>query len=484
MRPPISITFALAVLATQVTAAPRPITSSEGVTISAEWLKLDGDTLFLKLKNGNETSLPLSRLDSASQKAVNEWAESGATPVSEKTGSPVPEALKESAGQPLFSGSKPLWEESPKEVAKRLGWPRESETPRQSSFRAYPKASYTLFGARPFSAALYGVGGKVDSLSLVYANKGDFFGGKSGEDHFENDEPTDEAIAKFKKAMENDENSLANSLSAALGEPTVQRFGEGKSKRKVSRWDWGEHALLLSAEEGEYVSLLIQPTALADEGGKGEKIADAEVRPRIRGNVEHRENGDVIIKNLPMVDQGPKGYCVPATFERCMRYLDVPADMYLLAMAGQSGLGGGTSVERLISAVERDVRRKGRKFDLLSGDDLRMNRLAKYIDDGIPVIWALHSTDWFNKTANAHTKARRDVTDWDAWAAKNEEARREVKSLDPASGSGHVVIIIGYNKKTGEIAFSDSWGDRYRERWVVDDEAEHVSQDRLYVIRL
>ena len=484
MKLPISITFALVLLAIAAGAAPRPITSSEGVTISAEWLKLDGDTLFLKLKDGKQTSLPLSRLDSASQRAVNEWAQGGTTLETGETGSPVPEALKESAGQPLFVGSKPLWEEAPDEVAERLGWPRESKTPRQSSFRAYPKASYNLFGARPFSAALYGVGGKVDSLSLVYANKGDFFGGKSGEAHFENDEVTEEAKEKFKNAMEADEASLTSSLTAALGEPTVQRFGEGKSKRKVSRWDWGEHALLLSAEDGEYVSLLIQPTSLADDGGKGEKIADAEVRPRIRANVEHRDNGDVIIKNLPMVDQGPKGYCVPATFERCMRYLDVPADMYLLAMAGQSNLGGGTSVERLISAVERDVRRKGRKFDLLSESDLRLNRLAKYIDDGIPVIWALQSTKWFNKTANERTKARREVTDWDAWTAKTEEARREVKSLSPAEDAGHVVIIIGYNKKTGEIAFSDSWGDRYRERWVVDAEAEHVSQGRLYAIRL
>jgi hypothetical protein len=36
-----------------------------------------------------------------------------------------------------------------------------------------------------------------------------------------------------------------------------------------------------------------------------------------------------------MVDQGPKGYCVPATFERAMRTMGIDADMYLLAMVGQ-----------------------------------------------------------------------------------------------------------------------------------------------------
>ena len=66
-------------------------------------------------------------------------------------------------------------------------------------------------------------------------------------------------------------------------------------------------------------------------------------------------NGDVILKDIPMVNQGPKGYCVPATWERAMRYMGVPADMYVLAMAGQSGAGGGTSVVAIANGAKAAV---------------------------------------------------------------------------------------------------------------------------------
>ncbi|GDY18595.1 hypothetical protein LBMAG55_19180 [Verrucomicrobiota bacterium] len=60
-----------------------------------------------------------------------------------------------------------------------------------------------------------------------------------------------------------------------------------------------------------------------------------------------------------MVNQGPKGYCVPATWERVLRYMGIPADMYVLAMVGQSGAGGGTSLSTLAAGV-RDTLNGGR----------------------------------------------------------------------------------------------------------------------------
>ena len=50
--------------------------------------------------------------------------------------------------------------------------------------------------------------------------------------------------------------------------------------------------------------------------------------------------------------------------------------------------------------------------------------------------------------------------------------------------SGHVCMIIGHNKQTGEIAVSDSWGPEYAERWVTPEEARAVSQGTFQVINL
>ena len=46
------------------------------------------------------------------------------------------------------------------------------------------------------------------------------------------------------------------------------------------------------------------------------------------------------------------------------------------------------------------------------------------------------------------------------------------------------MIILGYNKETREIAFSDSWGERYKERWITIAEAQQISQHYFYVVDL
>ena len=390
--------------------------------------------------------------------------------------------VNKAVGAALFKDATALWEEKASTVAKRLKMPKESETKRQNSFRAYPPSSSKFLGARPFSMALYGTGGNMVRLSLVYANKGDFFSaGGSGEDHFEKKKVTSSDKRAFRAAMRADEKAVAASLTTLLGEPTVQSFGEGKARQRVERWDWNGHAFLLAHQSEEYVTLQIEPTSSADERGKVERSRDSAVKDRIRGNVIKRPNGDVVVGDLPMVDQGPKGYCVPATFERCMRHVDVPADMYLLAMVGDSKIGGGTSMLDLASAVKRDVSRKGRSVKTFTGK-VRIPSLARYIDDGIPVIWSLNSSELFNGIANRRTKERKSITDWDAWAKRLRKEQRKSRELSKEDSSAHVAIIIGYNRETKEIAISDSWGNSYRERWVGETEADRVSNSRFAVI--
>jgi len=182
-----------------------------------------------------------------------------------------------------------------------------------------------------------------------------------------------------------------------------------------------------------------------------------------------------------MVDQGPKGYCVPATAERCMRFLGLPADMYLLAMVGETQAGGGTSVDRLLDNIGRDIKRKGRSFEIETGE-LKLRDVKKSIDDGIPIIWACYSTSEFNNTANSRTRMRKEVN-WGEYESVV-AAANESPGLTPDRSRGHVVIIMGYNEATNEIAFSDSWGQRYLERWITIPEAEQVSQQRFYIIDL
>lgn len=476
---------AMALLAWQGPLAPplaaeefRTLTNAEGRSIRAKLVKVDGASVSVVLENGQPFDIPLANLSQQDRDYLAEWSpgERPPTPLGSDGGVSA-EQINEAFGHALFADQS-LWDSDPAEVAERLSWPRESKTALCESYRAYPRDDERILGARPHSAALYGEEGRVTSLSIVFANKGDSFAAAGrGADHFIQGQPVPGGMEGVKVLMQHDADTISAALGDLLGDPSRQRFGEGESRVNVARWDWSGHAFLLSHVDEEYVSLAVETIEFADARGRVSRVPDAVVRERIRGFVEQRENGDVVIGNIPMVDQGPKGYCVPATVERCMRFMGMPADMYLLAMAGETGAGGGTSVDRLLNNIGRDIRRKGRSFDIRTGS-LRMRDIKRSIDGGVPMIWAMHSTPPFNETANERTRARAE-TAWESYLGS-----LEPRDVAAEGRYGHVVIIMGYNEESNEIAFSDSWGERYLERWITLPEAEQVSQDRFYVIGL
>ena len=164
-----------------------------------------------------------------------------------------------------------------------------------------------------------------------------------------------------------------------------------------------------------------------------------------------------------------------------MRYMGVPADMYVLAMAGQSGAGGGTSIAGIVNGAKDAVSRGGRKVETVSMK-VDVASVAKYIDRGSPIMWAMLSTKAYNDLANARTKERVDMKDPAAWKKTLAESRKGQKPLVPNRNDGHVCMIIGYNKETGEVAVSDSWGPEFEERWILGVQANQVSQGIVMVI--
>lgn len=494
---PRAVLFLACLLATTLAAPEAPaeefrtLTNTAGRAIKAKIVSVADGKASIVLENGQPFEIPLATLSPADQEFLATWTPgpSPAPSSSASTGAPTAlapsggisaEQINEAIGQELFAGAT-LWSSRPEEVAARLDWPRESKTAIGESYHAYPREDYRFLGARPHSAALYGEGEQVTGLSIVFANKGDSFGSAGGgEEHFIKGKPVPGGMEGVRMIMENDDELIGEKLTALLGESKRQRFGEGESRVEVQRWDWAGHAFLLAHVPDEYVSLAVQTIEAADNRGNAARISDAVIRERARGFVERRDNGDVVITNIPMVDQGPKGYCVPATAERCMRFLGIPADMYLLAMAGETSAGGGTSVSRLLTNIGSDIKRKGRSFSIEEGE-LKLRDIKKSIDGGIPIIWAMYSTETFNEISTERTKTRQES--WDSHKNAAAAAAADPR-LGPDSDRGHVVIIMGYNEETNEIAFSDSWGEAYLERWITLPEAEQVSQQRFYVIGL
>jgi len=466
----------------------RTFTNSQGKTVQARVIGVSGASVTIVTATGQQFTLPIATLSAADQqylKSLPAAAPAAAAAKAAYKPSPndklQPAAVNEAIGQPLFSDTS-LWDSAAEELAQKLGIPPESKTKAASSFRSYTKDDFQMFGAHPFSVAMYAENDRVTSFSLVFANKGDLFSAKGGgEMHFDKNTPPAKAAAIVKAAMDKDVAAITAALTSQLGAPKKERIGDSQSVREnMMRWDWRGHSILLADVEGEYVGIQIVPSAFADAGGKVEDTVDKVIRARALANLEKRENGDVVIGEIPMVDQGPKGYCAPATAERAMRFLGIPADMYIIANKGNTGFGGGTSMQAIFEGMAKQIRSKQRSFDAWQGE-MKLKELQKHIDKGVPVIWTLFSTDAFNKTANERTKARKQVTDWASWKTKvtSEAAAHE---LQKDRQTGHVVLIIGYNKDTNEIAFSDSWGENYKERWITLPEAEMVSQGFFYTV--
>ena len=459
--------------------------SVNGGEIQAVILKVEDNKVSLRRSDGVVFQVSKNVFDQGSRDLINSFSKLKSTlPLGEKSNEPDQISFKtinEILGNELFADFN-LWDDKAIDVASRLKWPNESMTENSESYRLYAPVSYKFASVRPYSAVLYGDKFSTTGASLVFANKGDCFASAGvGEKHFEAGAVTKDPEV-LEEWIERDEEQIINTMEAILGRAKRQNYGQGSAKRKVSRWDWSGHSFLLSVAEGEFVSLSVETIDRANARGKAQKVADMHIRRIHRANVEKRANGDVVIKNIPMVDQGPKGYCVPATFERCMRYMKVPADMYLLAMAGSTGLGGGTHTPTLVQSVQKEVWAAGRTFKPLKGHP-SFKELKRFIDAGIPILWGLHSTDRFNKTANDRTIQRKDLNLESLKKLISKAAKEIEKTPKPhITEARHICIIHGYNDETEEIAFTDSWGEYYKERWIGAIEASHFSQNNCWVI--
>jgi hypothetical protein len=408
---------------------------------------------------------------------------------------PGHDTLNDLLNFPLFVDEN-LWDDPAGEAARRSRLPVESETPEQSSFRAYAGPGTRIAGSRPYTLVLYAEKGAPVLLSVLFSNKGDFENIAALEKQITtslsrgNDKGAREAekemreiLKRFPDHQEKEARAIATLLEQKLGPPIKAKFGQTSDMReKVQRWDWKGHAFLLSVQEEEYVALRCMPTAVADAEGAVEKVSGSDLKKKLAGHVQRRENGDTLVTDIPMVDQGPKGYCVPATWERYLRYMGIPADMYILAMAGGTQAGGGTSIQDMCAGAERLVRKNGRAIDTLRAD-LEPKNLARYIDDGLPVMWTMCVNESLNTEISRRTALRTKTTDWEQWKASLKPIRKNADALLRPENSGHLCMIIGYNEATGEIATSDSWGPEFAERWMTVEEAERVSLGDLRVIK-
>ncbi len=465
-------------------AAPRVWTDLDGRTVEAELVRADSASVVIRrAADGREFTLPRDRLSPADLAFLSELPAS--PPASSPGASPSSslDALNRALNLPLFAptpAASTLWDEPPAALAARLKLRPESITPGAETWRIYPRPPHPVLGAPAYMLALRSETGRPTEFTLMFTNQGDHpaFARADGARFV-----SPSAIKTFESDLARDFQTVRENLSAALppsaaleATPALRRAYPGE----LALFAAERHFLLLHARPGNLLALRVLPAVETSAS----RLSDDQLRQRLRSLVTRRDNGDVVLDRIPMVDQGPKGYCVPATFERVLLYSGIPADLYDLAALGGTAHGGGTHVPSMIDGLERTVRQAGRRLEKISVKQLTPATLARYIDEGRPVLWSLSSTPDFNQAADTYTKARATLPPHapGELAAFAREQRRVGADLAPDPDYGHVCLLIGYNRATGELAFSDSWGPQFAERWLPASAVDAVSRGELWVL--
>ncbi len=407
----------------------------------------------------------------------------------------TPAQINDAFGIALLSAM-PFFEEDATAVAKRLGLKNESTTEYGAIWRGSP-ARFAHFDVPEIR--LFGTQNSARELSVNLINKGDFFSRDAILKTAKELDPTGRRYRRgvftggrippkingamtrrFKQSFADRERRIATMLTRLFGESRNQVMRQDR-RRRVQRWDWEAAAFLLDKVEGDFLIVRLLSSAKADKGGRAERISDGIVRSSLRDNVTQRENGDVMIMNVPMVNQGEKGYCGVASAERVLRYFAIPVDSHQLANLTNTDKFGGTEISELETILSAITRRHKRRFDRL-GSDLKMTSVKRRIDNGIPILWGMYLTPAIEQAVKNRQAHRPDYAPQE-WREILRTEYRTMRRVKANHYGGHLRLILGYNDLTREIAYSDSWGSQTDVFWISEAEARKITiANALFVI--
>jgi hypothetical protein len=204
----------------------------------------------------------------------------------------------------------------------------------------------------------------------------------------------------------------------------------------------------------------------------------------LRQNVKRDSGGCWLVTDVPMVDQGQKGYCAAATAERLLRYYGRDIDQHEVAQLANTARQRGTTTMGMLDALRtigkqyqldvknlidmdykdllrvvedynREAKPKGREALVVGNTidvgtlyhamdasllkqsrarrntqrDAFMREVCRYIDAGVPLIWACVVGKY-----------------------------PENPPLNIEGAFCHIRMIIGYQPDSQDLVYTDSWG--------------------------
>ena len=246
---------------------------------------------------------------------------------------------------------------------------------------------------------------------------------------------------------------------------------------------WGVNGAKAKDMVAQFIRLTIYPKAEKRARDILRSSPKGISKKKIKDNVTKNSEGDVWIQNVPMVDQGQKGYCAAAVAERVMRYYGHKVDEHEIAQLAGTEARGGTSTRRMVETV----RLMGSKYHLAFQEVVSMNGSLRDIEKEI---------EMYNKAAKSEKEPEINMHNFVSGSVihvgkikeamkpkvikkmrmKDSRYKKFLSSVEtqvnqgvpviwgvtigifpepglPQSMGGHMRLIIGYNKKTKEILY-------------------------------
>ncbi|MEK0447493.1 MAG: hypothetical protein RLZZ399_2814 [Verrucomicrobiota bacterium] len=410
---------------------------------------------------------------------------------------------------PLVS-EETIWETTPEAFEKKLGNAGLQWLDAEKSRVRFFGRGLRLFGGivRPLEVNCDFKGGKLAATSVFFYNRGD------SPAHPANQAELERWVSAYRDL-----------LTAQLGVKPIDRGKDAASVVKANGWLWQRPPSLYVLEysferevkalekpfSAEFIRLKVTPLpkrSFLSEYDRG-TVHQPLTKASLVKNVATLPQGDVLLRNIPMVDQGPKGYCVVATCERIFRYLGLEVDQHEMAAIAESSAQEGTDFYRMKEGLKRLTGRlKVHLRDLNPGnfeefqktilDYNRLSKRKKKREVNLPDSGVIRIEDLYasldpellkeSKTTLgkvAYSKFQRQIAEtigrgvpvmWTVQLGLYPEPER----TDQTRG-GHMRLIIGYNPRTSEILYSDSWGAAHALKRMPMEEAFAMTTGMYFV---
>ncbi|MES2594826.1 MAG: C39 family peptidase [Verrucomicrobiota bacterium] len=314
-----------------------------------------------------------------------------------------------------------------------------------------------------------------------------------------------ETLINSRDQFETRVNELRDAITKKVGVSPTER-GKDKSSAVAAEgfvWTKAPSAYLLEysyqremksrniAFRAEFIRLRVANVGATGKGALAATSTAGTTTPvgrnSLTANVKRDEaSGDVLIANVPMVDQGPKGYCAVATAERVFKYYGIPVDQHEMAQVADTTDGGGTSPDKMLAALTKLEGRMGVSVRAIEDFDFKkfMDRVGDYNKeakrakkpevDASPRGNTIYINEIIGQMDGEILKVARTERDRSGYG----KFQRTIAGLIdqgipvmwsvslgllpekeiPQAEGGHMRLIIGYNAKTSEALYSDSWG--------------------------